>query len=76
MSDKPVVTYGGPVEFRKAHNTETGEVREYAIVHGPMQHHRLGHLGWREWVMTSLITLKCEDGKTFETENTLYKPES
>lgn len=72
-NQKPIVVYGGEVQFRKAHNTETGETREYAIVHGPLQHPRLGRMGFREYVITSLIELKSEDGETFETQNTLYK---
>lgn len=69
-ASKPVATYYGRPTFHAVYDTETGERREYAVV-GDVRHPRLGH---QPVVYTSIVELKSEDGKTFETKNTIYKP--
>lgn len=68
--DKPVAYFRGPVRFLDG-TTDEGEDREFAIVEDVT--HPV--LGLRPVVWTSAIEVKCEDGDSFETLNTLYKRE-
>lgn len=72
VNGKPVVHFSGSVTFHPAYDKETGEKREYAVVYGVQDHPRLGRQKMQP-VYTSMIELKCEDGKSFETANTFYK---
>jgi hypothetical protein len=59
---KPVVHFTGDVMFP---SYSSG-----AVVHGVLDHPRLGVMAQ---VWTSEVLVICEDGKSFETLNTVYK---
>lgn len=65
---KPTVQFLGTVEFFDYEVPETGDIVQFARVHG-LDHPKLGNCVIR----TSRIVQKFEDG-SFETLNTIYKP--
>lgn len=67
--NKPIATFTGGPTYYPVYDTETGQEREYAVVYG-VDHPRLGK---QDIAYTSLVEVKCEDGNSFETRNTLYK---
>ena len=70
MSEKKVVHYAGDVHFFPR-TSRDGREWEMAIVENVLDHPEVtkGNAAY-----TSEIVLKCEDGKVFETANTIYKP--
>ena len=69
---KPVVSFTGNVEIRRAIDPRDEKEFRYAVITDVLDHPRLGA---QDWVRTSVIVDVNEDNTRIETLNTIYVKE-